>query len=133
MKTKVCMKCGLEKHLSDFYKHPEMTDGHVNKCKACNKKDVTKNRKDKIEYYREYDRKRGNRQGYEYTKEYRKKNPEKYNAHKAVGNAIRDGKLKKKPCEICGTTKYLVAHHEDYSKPLDVIWLCSAHHKWIHS
>lgn len=40
---KKCFKCGIEKSLTDFYKHPQMVDGHVNKCKSCNKKDVTQN------------------------------------------------------------------------------------------
>lgn len=53
--SKVCFKCGEPKKLSMFYKHPRMADGHVNKCKECNKKDVTENRLDKLNYYRDYD------------------------------------------------------------------------------
>ncbi len=55
------------------------------------------------------------------------KNPEKRRAQVAVGNAIRDGRLEKKPCEFCGEIK-VEAHHHDYSRPLDVVWLCKAHH-----
>ncbi len=58
-------------------------------------------------------------------------NPEKYKAHTAVGNAIRDGKLKKLSCNVCGNNK-VHAHHNDYSKPLEVIWLCSLHHARKH-
>lgn|SRR3990167_361636 len=58
MKTKKCFKCGLEKSLSEFYKHPQMPDGHVNKCKDCNKNDVHLNRKDKESYYNKFDQNR---------------------------------------------------------------------------
>lgn len=44
--AKFCFKCNKEKLLSDFYKHPNMPDGHVNKCKECNKKDIHKNYND---------------------------------------------------------------------------------------
>ena len=35
MRTKVCRGCGVEKELSEFYKHPRMADDHLNHCKAC--------------------------------------------------------------------------------------------------
>lgn len=131
--SKKCFKCGEIKTLSAFYKHPKMSDGYVNKCKECNKKDVQKNRSDNVEKYRAHDRARGNRQDYDYVKKYREENPKKYKAHTAVGNALRSGKIKKEPCEVCGTKANIVGHHDDYAKPLDVRWLCQAHHiQWHH-
>lgn len=64
-----------------------------------------------------------------YNKEWRAKNPQKVRAHWIVGNAIRSGKLKKEPCEVCGDYKSH-AHHHDYSSPLDIKWLCHKCH-WI--
>jgi len=49
-----------------------------------------------------------------------------------IGNALRDGKVVKRPCEVCGDPKSQ-GHHEDYSKPLDVVWLCTVHHGARHS
>ena len=58
------------------------------------------------------------------------KNPEKIKAHIAVKNALRSGKMHRHPCCICGNKAH--AHHEDYSKPLEVIWLCPKHHSERH-
>ena len=56
---------------------------------------------------------------------------QKYLARKTVENHLKAGKLTRKPCERCGARK-AQAHHEDYSKPLDVIWLCPKDHKARH-
>jgi ribosomal protein S27AE len=52
-------------------------------------------------------------------------------AHKAVGIALRDGDLKKQLCEVCRRSPAF-AHHDDYSKPLKVRWLCVRHHLQAH-
>lgn len=44
---------------------------------------------------------------------------------------IRRGKLVRKPCEVCGDSKSQ-AHHDDYSKPDDIRWLCHMHHLEVH-
>lgn len=58
------------------------------------------------------------------------RNPEKRAAYIIVGNAVRDGKLVKQSC-ACGNPKS-EAHHEDYAKPLEVIWLCRRCHVDLH-
>lgn len=59
-------------------------------------------------------------------------NPEKYRAHKAVENAIKAGTLQREPCERCGVTERVHAHHDDYAKPREVRWLCPTHHRERH-
>lgn len=59
--------------------------------------------------------------------------PEKFKARNAINGAIRSGKIKRKPCQKCGTSDNIQAHHTDYSKPLDVMWLCHRHHVDIHN
>ena len=54
-------------------------------------------------------------------------------AHNAVGCALRAGRLVKGPCIECGTTIRVEGHHEDYDKPLDVIWMCRKCHQRMHS
>lgn len=67
-----------------------------------------------------------NKKKYLSFKNWRKKYPLKIKAHRKVFVAIRNGTLKRKSC-FC-KNKYTQAHHEDYSKPLEVIWLCKKHH-----
>ena len=149
---KVCFRCGAEKPLTEYYKHKSFADGHLNKCKSCAKSDARENRAKKLEYYREYDKNRhesdpvrrakshaaskswreNNRERHtELTKNWRQKHPEKYAAHSAVSNALRSGKLQKETCAVCGDENSQ-AHHNDYTKPLDVVWLCSKHHAQVH-
>ena len=56
---------------------------------------------------------------------------QKYLAWKKVENALKAGKLNRKQCERCGDPKSQ-AHHDDYSKPLEVTWLCAKDHKARH-
>ncbi len=65
-----------------------------------------------------------------YENRYKIENPEKNRAHSAVYSAIKAGKLVRGRCEVCGALK-VHAHHDDYSKPLDVNWLCARHHAEI--
>jgi len=59
-------------------------------------------------------------------KNWREKNPEKVAAHRKVFVAKRNGTLKQEAC-FCGSTN-TQAHHDDYSKPFQVRWLCKKHH-----
>lgn len=148
---KKCFKCLIEKPLSDFYKHSQMKDGYVNKCKECNKKDVQSNYRENIDYYKDYEKSRANlphrvkaRKEYAKTekgkiayakgkKKYIINNKKIRRCHNIANNALRDGKIQKKTsCEVCGDTKKrLHKHHCDYNKPLDVIFMCpQCHVNW---
>jgi hypothetical protein len=87
MQTKVCFKCSVEKPLTDYYTHPQMGDGHLNKCKACTKSD-TKKRTDVLSGNPEWveQEKERHREKY-YRLEYREK-------HKTTPEArkVSDGK-----------------------------------------
>lgn len=122
--VKTCFKCNAEKPITEFYVHPRMEDGRLNKCKACARRDVQENREKNIDYYREYDRKRGRRPG----------DPLKEKARAAIRHAIHAGKLKRGKCAVGKRCKGKVeAHHEDYSKPMEIIWLCKRHHSEVHT
>jgi len=133
---KTCFKCKTEKPLTEFYKHSRMADGHLNKCKECTKHDVSKHRSENLEKIRAYDRERGKiperiKANTEITRAWRREDSRRTAAHSAVGRAIRTGDLVRQPCVRCGEAKSL-AHHEDYDKPLDVMWLCQPCHKQRH-
>ena len=53
-------------------------------------------------------------------------------ARSEVAWAVRNGHLIREPCSQCGALK-AEAHHEDYTKPLEVVWLCRSHHKLRHA
>ena len=67
------------------------------------------------------------------TDKYVNQSPEKRRARKAVANALKSGDIRKPVvCTDCLLQKMLDAHHSDYSKPLDVTWLCRQCHANTH-
>ncbi len=127
---KTCIKCGETKAPTEFY------DGD-RKCKPCRCAMVRERRRND-ESVREYDRDRAKQphnvaRRRQNTAAWREQHPAAYRAQTAVGNAIRDGKLKKEPCLFCGTAEHVHAHHRDYSVPLDVTWLCAKCHHRLHA
>lgn len=154
--TKTCIKCQRELPHSDFWGNTKTRDGLRGSCKACanaSKRAYYRKNKDKVrDYYLKYGREyqarphvieRRKRYEKEHpdrilaavaksTKRQRAIHPEKRRAQTAVGNAVRDGRLKKAPCVVCGGEK-VQGHHWDYGRPLDVLWLCVRHHRMIHN
>ena len=64
-------------------------------------------------------------------RKYSAQNPEKVRCRNETKRAIKAGILTRSPCEKCGATKSQ-AHHEDYSQPLKITWVCQRHHAEIH-
>jgi ribosomal protein S27AE len=143
---KTCFKCGQSKPLNEFYAHPRCRQGTLNKCKQCTKIDVG------LHYHRmmqdpawiaqererqrikERARRAAGKQSPSRAEDknaWRKRNPQKANAQTRVRRAVKSGALKRKPCQICGSASSQ-AHHDDYSQPLDVRWLCVKHHNEHH-
>lgn len=146
MKTCFCCKRTLE--LSEFYAHEAMGDGYLNKCKACVrsarrgrywKDPETSRAKDRARYENperqkqvaeSYKRNRSAERNRLYSKTHTRRHPLARTARVAVNNAIRDGRLVRGPCVECGATP-AEGHHDDYTKPLEVRWLCRrCHNEW---
>lgn len=133
---KTCFKCNRELSLDSFYKHSEMKDGRLNKCKECTRGDARSHRRSEKsrEKVLAYDRARGNRQSNQYRADHRAKNQKEYKARQKLSNAIRSKKVVRGVrCEHCGVDAPLHGHHHDYDKPLSVIWLCVPCHRQIHA
>lgn len=96
-----------------------------------------KKNKDKIRlYYREWYKKNGRSRNIDYAeaiREWRNNHPEIVKAHNILNYALKKGEIiKSDTCNNCNIKTRLSAHHSDYTKPLEVIWLCSSCHKLIH-
>lgn len=125
MERKKCFKCGETKPLDCFYAHPQMRDGHLNKCKECAREDRRRHEENAADSVL---RTRLKVCG---------KNPTQKNAYRAVEMALKCGVLARpEVCHGCGCNDdehRIEAHHHDYSKPLDVIWLCTPCHRRMDS
>ncbi len=138
----------MEKNLSEFHRDCKSPDGYRGTCKICHRaviKEWKKNNREKVRGYDKKHKELHKEEALKYSKKWKSRNPgkqtkyaktyinkypEKYKAHQAVRDAVREGRLIKKPCK-CGCIK-VQGHHEDYSKLLEVEWMCQPCHKEYH-
>lgn len=90
-----------------------------------------KNRKKMRLYNKQYNSNWRKDNGYHNENKWRKNNPEKVEAQKEVHRTLRKGIILKRACLMCNLTR-TVAHHPNYKKPLQVVWVCKPHHHQIH-
>ena len=95
------------------------------------KKYRKKNRKKMREYNKNYNKEYRKEHGYYNEENWKKNNPEKVKAQRMLNYAIRVGIIERGKCEVCDGENSQ-GHHDDYSKPLKVKWLCPIHHKEYH-
>lgn len=132
---KICSCCKQPQPFSNFQQRKLSKDGLTASCKSCLKI------RDKN---RENDQRRAQRRLYQKTEKgkiahkkamqiYKERNPLKRAAHIIIGNYVKNKKIIPEIfCSICNSDKKIEAHHDDYTKPLDVRWLCECCHKEWH-
>ena len=111
-----CCNCHKVKSLTDYFRDRSLTGGREYICKLCSSK-----------------KKRNLEKRCVVSRRYAKKNPEKVIATSMVNGAVKSGVLiKPKRCPQCGKKGRIHGHHNDYSEPLEVKWLCPLCHTRIH-
>lgn len=148
---KTCIACGETKPFEMYGKNSTYKEGFDHKCKSCRYELVKKYRatargrasaRATVRNYHQSPRGRLAKKRYELTEKGREKrrthaiahriaNPEKKLARDRALAAVRAGKITKQNCVICDCDQSF-GHHEDYSKPLDLTWLCRKHHTARH-
>lgn len=120
--TKICFKCRRELPLSNFYKHPQMADGHLNKCKECTRTDVHDNYLKNLDSpdYVEKERERGRDKYHRLYKGNHSKRHGGGGARKYIENRV--GKL----------PENVELHHWNYNFPYKVFQLSRRHHARLH-
>lgn len=111
MTERACTLCGLTKPVDQFQKPRPGRGGYGSRCRDCERA--------RSRLHTDY--RRGGK---------KKQDPIKHRARAAVQYALKTGRLVRRPCEVCGGPAQ--AHHQDYSRPLDVRWLCRNHHEITH-
>lgn len=132
MKVKVCFRCGREKPLSDFYKHKQMGDGHLNKCKDCTRSDA------KARHYLRY-------KDEEFVESERKRSRERYHRLNynerskvlAADKPWKSDNLYKQLRKVAKRTYEIfddeVLHHYNYYKINKFFIINSASHRQLHT
>jgi len=142
--SKMCAVCHESKPLSEFHRDSRKRDGLQRCCRRCNSAVAYEWQKKNRERYLQNHRKAA--KGYmarnpevrlAHERRMREIHPERYNARKSLRLAIAACRVvKPSTCESCHQpteSRRLHGHHEDYSKPLDVRWLCRRCHEALHA
>jgi len=119
---KICKHCGKNERIKKSSRCRECYRIYTQKLRDNNREELREKSRDYFLNNKEKFSKS--------SKAWSRRNAEKNKAHCKVYRAIKSGELLKESC-FCGEVE-VEAHHEDYSKPLDVIWLCNPHHKQRH-
>lgn len=141
----ICKKC-----LQPYCAPPSHLKSSIYRCQSCSRK-LAKNYRLKrkingnpvistkmpLEYHKKYleDYQAIHGTTY-YKKRYKKHSSDLYFKFKnkvraSTKGAVKRGVIKKEPCRVCGNQKSEI-HHIDYSKPLEIMWLCREHHMEWH-
>jgi len=146
--NKYCAKCRAVKDVSEFYKEKSRNDGLQHWCKDCVGKvsalrGKTPAAREIMKKYNKSDRGRERMHKYDISEKGRLASrkssarerilhPDRVSARQAKSNAVINGTLNPQPCMVCGNEDSQ-AHHDDYSKPLEVKWFCVTHHWEYHA
>lgn len=143
MASKTCTRCGVTLPRSAFYLRNEKgrsSDAVTSRCKkCCDASRVYRRTDDTAHHARAWEKKKNNpvqaRARQARLVEWKRANPEKVAAHRAANRAQGKGLIQRPDaCETCSRTGLrLHKHHSDYSKPLDVAWLCTRCHMRLHA
>ncbi len=133
---KYCGKCKVKKPDHDFHKDRRTKSGLMSRCKDC----VAEQHQTFAgkESQKKSNKRYGQTLKGKVTKcrggqRYQLNHPEQGKARTAVSDAIKVEKLRRpSTCEECGLPTETQGHHPDYSKPLEVIWLCLKCHRNLH-
>lgn len=145
--TKTCCRCDQDKSVADFYADKRAKDGLSGHCKQCHlaktnayKRADPERRRLQDQRWRQQnpDAVQAARRRYwdanpglktEHNRDWRRRYPDRARAHNALNRAVRLGIVRPPHCcQSCGREAPLEAHHADYSKPLEVSWLCRKCH-----
>jgi len=132
---KVCSNCGMEKSKTEFQKRNASVDGLTASCQSCLKQ------RDAARYKTERELRSARQKSYlatpegkaahkRATEKWQEQNKLRRAAHVILNNALKYKTIERQLCWVCGTKAE--AHHPDYSRPLDVVWLCKKHHHEVH-
>jgi len=142
MTKKYCRRCDTTKDIEEFHKNKRNPSGVHAACKSCVKFYAKEYyQKNRVKYYwqnkqwREAnpERRRESNKRYEGNNPNRRKSslPSKgrKQLYDKLNDAVRRGKIMRpNKCSDCNSKIKVEAHHEDYEKPFEVVWLCRACH-----